>query len=453
MRISVYGAGYVGLVSAVCLAKLGHHVICADINEDKIKLLASGECPIFEEQLPDLLNEQLKTGHLQFSSDISYAIGQTTIHVIATGTPGNPDGSADLTQVFAVASQIAHETNSNCLLITKSTVPVGTGDQLEALVQTILNNSKKSYRVDVVSNPEFLREGSAVHDFLNADRIIIGGEPETLKPLHLMYQPLVDNGISLLTMSRKSAELAKYTANAMLACKISFINQISRIAEEVGADIDEIRLGIGSDGRIGPHFLRAGIGYGGSCFPKDGRALAQTARTLGIETNLLDAIDAINDQQKNWVVEQLNKHFNHQLKNITVGIWGLAFKPDTDDMREASSLVIIKALIKAGSKLRLYDPVAMSAARNVLPEDKLITWCKSAGHVCEEGIDALVIATEWQQFKNYPLSLLVKNLAGAPLIDGRNCFSLTKAKDANLTYYSVGRPKILSTERKVHDAG
>ena len=443
MIISVYGAGYVGLVSAVCFAKIGHQVICADINEDRIATLLNGECPIYEDQLPQLIKEQLLCGLLQFTTDLSYAIKQATIHIIATGTPSKLDGSADLSQVFAVVTQLGCEAIANGVLVTKSTVPVGTGDAIQTHLNTELARAGKYYRIGVVSNPEFLREGSAVHDFLHADRIIIGGALEALNVLKPVYQPLVEQGIPLLCMSRRSAELTKYSANAMLACRISFINQISRIAEKAGANIDDIAQAIGLDKRIGPYFLKAGIGYGGSCFPKDVMALAQTARSLGEDVSLLEAIKMVNHIQKKWVIEQLNKHFNHELKNKKIGVWGLSFKPDTDDMREASSLVIIDALLKGGAKLRLFDPVAMPAARAYLPQNESIVWCASADSVLIGNLDALVIATEWQVFKDYSLSNLHAALLNAPIIDGRNCFDLAQIEQEKISYYySVGRPRV-----------
>lgn len=443
MVIAIYGAGYVGLVSAVCFAKIGHQVICADINEARIATLLKGECPIYEDQLPQLLKEQLSGGRLQFTADLSYATRQATIHIIATGTPSLPDGSADLSQVVAVATHLAREATDHGILVTKSTVPVGTGDALQAHLNDELLRHDKPYHIDVVSNPEFLREGRAVHDFLHADRIIIGGDDEALTALKAIYQPLVQQGIPLLCMSRHSAELTKYAANAMLACRISFINQISRIAEKVGANIDEIQQGIGADQRIGPYFLQAGIGYGGSCFPKDGRALAQTARSLGVAVPMLDAIEMVNSMQKNWAIEQLNQHFNHELQNKIIGMWGLAFKPDTDDIRDASSLVIIEALLQAGAQLRLYDPAAMPAMRSCLALNEAITWCDSADDVLAYHLDALVIATEWQVFKAYDLSSLHMALQNAPIIDGRNCFELAYVEQAQLSYYySVGRPLV-----------
>ncbi|CDZ78642.1 UDP-glucose 6-dehydrogenase YwqF [Legionella massiliensis] len=446
MIISVYGAGYVGLVSAACLAKLGHRVICADINEQRVAMLLEGKCPIYEQDLPELLIEQRLSGRLQFTADLDYAIKEANVHMIATGTPSLADGSADLSQVFAVALRIAQEAGGDDLIVTKSTVPVGTGDKIQALVDKELARCAKDIRLNVASNPEFLREGTAVYDFINADRVIIGGDQQALDVLKTIYQPLTEQEVPVLTMSRRSAELTKYSANAMLACKISFMNQISRLADKLGANIDEIREGIALDHRIGPHFLYAGIGYGGSCFPKDVQALVHTAKTVEIDTSLLDAIETINHSQKNWVFEQLSKHFNSKLTGLTVGLWGLSFKPGTDDMREASSLVAIQALSQSGVKLRVFDPVAIPAAQQLLDSDLAISWCDTAEAVFEKQLDALVIVTEWPQFRNYDLGLLGSQLNGAPLFDGRNCFELSRVIAAQLPYYySVGRPAIIGS--------
>lgn len=442
MIIAVYGAGYVGLVSAVCLAKLGHYVICADINKQRIDSLIKGDCPIYETNLPELLQEQLETRNLTFTDDLSLAIKEADVHIIATGTPSLADGNADLSQVFAVATKIAQETKKDCLLVTKSTVPVGTADAIEALINKELVARANAYSILVASNPEFLREGTAVDDFLNADRVIIGGEEQALNILETIYQSFKERKIPILKMSLRSAELTKYSANAMLACKISFINQISQLADELGANIDEIRAGLALDHRIGSYFLQAGIGYGGSCFPKDVRALIQMAKSVELDTNLFDAIEEINRLQKNWIFEQVQKHFNHQLAGLTIGFWGLSFKPGTDDLREASSLIAIQSLIEAGIKLRLFDPVAMPATQELLGSNLAINYCESAEHVFTTKLDALVIATEWPQFKNYELERLKQQLEGAPIFDGRNCFELDKVRAAQIAYYSVGRPTL-----------
>ncbi|WP_028387581.1 UDP-glucose dehydrogenase family protein [Legionella fairfieldensis] len=444
MLISVYGAGYVGLVTAVCLARLGHQVICTDVNEQRIVQLQKANCPIYEEQLPELLQEQIANKRLFFTADLTYAVNQASVHFIATGTPGLADGSADLSQVFAVASFIARETNGNGLIVTKSTVPVGTGDIIQARVEETMAQVGNKNKIAVVSNPEFLREGTAVYDFLNADRIIIGGEQQALAALEAIYQPLVEQGVPLLRMSRRSAELTKYSANAMLACRISFMNQISQLAESLGADIDEIRQGMALDHRIGPHFLQAGIGYGGSCFPKDVRALVHTAAEVSVDTHLLEAIEKVNQSQKQWVFNCLKKHMNGKLEGLTIAIWGLSFKPGTDDLREASSLVAVNALLDAGANLRIFDPAAMPAAKKLFNSSSAISWCSSAEGVFDRAVDALVIATEWPQFKSCSLEALQKQLGKAPLIDGRNCFKLSDVMNANLAYYySVGRPCII----------
>ena len=440
MMIAIYGAGCVGLVSAVCFAKRGYPVICVDEDATRISLLSQGLCTLYEEQLPELLQAQLLSGRLHFTTEIKQAAYQSTLHFITTGTPSLADHACDLSQVQAVVTDIVQHICADSVFVIKSTVPVGTGDAMQTLVNHAL--AHLPWHVDVVSNPEFLREGTAVHDFLHADRIILGGEHHALHPLQVLYQPWVDQGIPLLTMGRRSAELTKYAANAMLACKISLINQISRIAETTGATIDDIQHGLSLDHRIGPHGLQAGIGYGGSCFSKDLRALQHTAHTLGINTSLLSAIEEINHLQKTWAFTQLKQHFHQHLQHKTIGIWGLAFKPGTDDLRNASSLVLLDELRSAQVTLRLFDPAAMPAAQRCIGDDPCITWCHSADEVLMATLDALVIVTEWPIFKNYALIELKHALGDAPIIDGRNCFSLEAVKHAKLTYYSVGRPVV-----------
>ena len=441
MIISVYGAGYVGLVSAACLAKLGHQVLCVDINLHRIRQLQEGHCPLYEEQLSELILEQLQSGQLKFISSLTPAIRQSSLHIIATGTPELPDKSVDLSQVFSVIDPFIDEVCSDAILVIKSTVPVGTGDNIQQRVSDGLLRRNTSFQVQVVSNPEFLREGSAVNDFLNADRIVLGGEASALRSLQTMYKPLTEQGVPILCMSRLSAELTKYAANAMLACRISFINQISSIAEKIGAHMDDIQAGIGLDHRIGPHFLQAGIGYGGSCFPKDTRALLYTAQILHAETSLLEAIEAINHVQKKWVMSKLSNHFDHAFKNKTIGIWGLAFKPGTNDMREASSLDVMHALLQAGARLRVYDKAAMPTAKTYFKIEAAIEWCEDPESVLSPNLDALVIATEWPEFKQYPLEILSQELGNSPLIDGRNCLDWKQVQQAHFAwYYSVGRP-------------
>lgn len=440
MIISIYGAGYVGLVSAACFAKLGHQVVCADVNEARVARLQLGECPIYETNLPELLNEQMQQGRLQFTCHLKEAIHASDVHFIATGTPALDNGQADLTQVFDVATSIARNIAKNALLVIKSTVPTGTSDALESHASDVLKQLNKPHHIEVASNPEFLREGCAVNDFMHAERIIIGGSESALNTLETLYDPLVAKGVPIIRMNRRSAELSKYASNVMLACKISFINQISRIAEALDANITEICQGMGMDHRIGPAFLNAGIGYGGSCFPKDVKALIHVTKSLKLNASLFDAIDDVNQQQKYWPIERLNEHFQNQLQDRVIGLWGLSFKPGTDDVREASSLVIINALLQAGAKLRVYDPVAVPHMKAQFSASTDITWCETANETLMISVDALVIATEWDEFKTFPLPTLAHQLQDAPLIDGRNCYSLSDVKRAGIAYYySVGR--------------
>lgn len=445
MIISVYGAGYVGLVSAACLARLGHEVYCVDIDAQKIAGLTRGECPIFEKDLPELIVQEQERRRLHFTTDVQYAIHQADVHVIATGTPSDQDGKADLSQVFAAAKRIAAEAQRDTFIVTKSTVPVGTGDALQQEVDKELAAQNKSIHIELTSNPEFLREGTAVFDFLQADRIIIGGSEQGLAPLRAMYQPLVEKGVPLLSMSRRSAELTKYSANAMLATRISFMNQISQLAEHFGADIDQIKQGMALDPRIGPLFLNAGIGYGGSCFPKDVSALIHTAREVDLDASLLQAVEDINHQQKNWMFQRVSHHFNQQLSGLTLGVWGLSFKPGTDDLREASSLVAIDQLLAAGVKIVAFDPVAMTAVSERYNHDSGFSFCDSAEAIFKQRLDGLLIMTEWPEFKNYSLASLKQALNNAPLFDGRNCYSLASVAAAQISaYYSVGRPVVVS---------
>ncbi|MCA0403970.1 MAG: UDP-glucose/GDP-mannose dehydrogenase family protein [Proteobacteria bacterium] len=445
MLISVYGAGYVGLVSAACLAKIGHEVICADINEHKIASLMRGECPIYEKDLPELLAEQFKQKKLIYTSDLNLAIKKANIHIIATGTPSTADGEADLSQVYAVARTIALNAEKDLIIVTKSTVPVGTNDNLQAFINELLVEHKKGIKIEVASNPEFLREGTAVYDFLNADRIIIGGCEKSLELLEEMYLPLREKGIPLLRMNLRSAELTKYSANAMLACRISFMNQISQMAESFDANIEDIKQGLALDPRIGSLFLNAGIGYGGSCFPKDVRALIHTAKKTSLNASMLQAIEAINEEQKHWVFKKVNKHFNGKLQGLVLAVWGLSFKPGTDDLREASSLVAIDELLKAGVKIRVFDPIAMPHCQKNYEANAHIQFCSSAKDVFSEEIDGLIIMTEWAEFAKYSLSDLKESLNEAPLFDGRNCFAIKDVKLNQLSYYySVGRPVVVS---------
>lgn len=440
MKITIYGAGYVGLVTAVCLASIGHQVVCFDVDKDKITKLKQGESVIFEERLSLILKAQLKSGNLFFTNNFVDAIKHSALQMIAVGTPGLPDGQADLSQVFALAAEVVNHVSRDMILIIKSTVTVGTGNRLEKYIKDQLASMGKDYTIDVVVNPEFFCEGRAIDTFMHADRIVIGGSKRGTTIVKALYKKLIHQGIPVQCMSKTSAELTKYAANAMLACKISFINQISQIAEKVGANIDDVKSGISLDHRIGPYFLQAGIGYGGSCFPKDIRALAKTAQLLNLDSSLLDAIDKVNNLQKKWAISCLLQHFKNNLQGLTIGIWGVAFKPGTDDIREASSLVIIEALLQYDVQMRIYDPLAMPNARLCFPGNKNILWCESQDEVFTSQIDALIIDTEWEIFKNYSLAILHEKLVDAPIIDGRNCFALSNVIQAGIRYYySVGR--------------
>lgn len=450
MQIAIYGAGYVGLVSSLCFAQLGHEVICLDINENRIALLSQGKSPIYEEGLENLLQAMLMAGRLFFTSSFEDLSSNISIHIIATGTPSLSNGGADLSQVYSVISSIVKHTTAKALLVIKSTVPVGTGESLEAFVQQQLTENNKSHQLELASNPEFLREGTAISDFLNAERIVVGGNAHAITVLRELYQPLITKGIPFLTMSRQSAELAKYASNAFLACKISFINQISQLAEPCDANVDDIRSVMGLDSRIGSQFLNPGIGYGGSCFPKDVRALVQIAGKMDVDPSFFQSIDRVNDLQKTWVVFQIRRHFNKALQGLKIGFWGLAFKPGTDDLREASSLVAIDSLLNAQVTIYAYDPSAsVKASEHYSQRNSTdIQFCTTADSVLEVGLDALVIATEWQQFKSFPLEALKKALGKTPIFDGRNCYALEDVQEVGLVYYSVGRPVIYGYKNK-----
>lgn len=445
MIISIYGAGYVGLVSAVCFAKLGHQVNCCDIDKNKIEQLQRGNTCLYEKNLPDLLKEQIINKKLEFTSNLTDAINYSTLHIIATGTPSLQNGKADLSQVFAVVRKIVQETTRDCVIVVKSTVPVGTGDEIEMLISDLLIKHNKSQKISVVSNPEFLREGNAVEDFLKPERIIVGGDKEALLGLKHLYQPLIIKEIPIIEMDRTSAELSKYAANVFLASKISFINMISQIAENVGANIDDVCKGMTYDKRIGSQFFRAGLGFGGSCFPKDVKSLIATTKDLQLDAKLLQGIETTNDFQKTWPIRNLTEHFNGELKGLKVGVWGLAFKPETDDIREASSLVLLDFLISCDVKTYVYDPKAMDNAKKLYQDDSIV-FCHSCEEVLENKPDALIIVTEWEIFKKFAPESLKFYLGDAPLFDGRNCFNPDVMKSVNLSYYSVGRAVIKNTD-------
>ncbi|PHS19152.1 MAG: UDP-glucose 6-dehydrogenase [Kangiella sp.] len=439
MKVTVFGIGYVGLVQGAVLASVGHDVICVDIDEAKVESLKQGKIPIYEPGLTPLVIENYESGRLQFTTDAKSAVEHSDFQFIAVGTPPDEDGSADLKYVLAVAETIAEHMTSSQIIIDKSTVPVGTGDKVAAVIRKKLESRKSDLSFSVVSNPEFLKEGAAVSDCLKPDRIIIGTDnSETEKSMRQLYAPFNRNHDRIIVMDVKSAELTKYAANCMLATKISFMNEMSNLAEILGADIEAVRHGIGSDPRIGYQFIYPGCGYGGSCFPKDVQALAKTASQHGYEASILNAVEQVNHAQKNKLFSYLNKHFNGDLKGKTIALWGLSFKPNTDDMREASSRVLMESLWKSGAKVQAYDPEAMEECQRIYGnrDDLLLTGTKETAL---NGADALVICTEWGQFRAPDFNLIKSSISEKLIIDGRNLFDPVDMKEQGFSYYGIGR--------------
>lgn len=441
MKISIFGTGYVGLVSGACLAEMGHHVVCMDVDVAKIEKLNIGILPIWEPGLETLVERNMLEGRLRFTNDAHYAVQHAEVQIIAVGTPSDEDGSADLQYVLSVAESIASEMQDYKVIVNKSTVPVGTADMTQARVAQVLDTRGVNISFDVVSNPEFLKEGAAVNDFLKPDRIIIGTGSERAQALmRELYEPFNRNHERTIFMDVRSAELTKYAANAMLATKISFMNEMANLAERLGADIEEVRKGIGADPRIGYHFIYPGCGYGGSCFPKDVKALHQTAQQLGYNAKLLQAVEAINDTQKTTLFSKLAAHFGGEfnLAGKTIAVWGLAFKPNTDDMREAPSRTLIEALWRSGAIVQAYDPVAMHEATRIYGNHASLTLC-SDKYDALQGAAALVICTEWQQFRVPDFAEMAKRLTSKVIVDGRNLFQPHRLKVEGWTYLSIGR--------------
>ena len=439
MRLTIFGSGYVGLVQGACMAEMGNHVVCYDIDSEKIDRLNNGEIPIYEPGLEAYVERNVEAGRLEFTTDVKKAVDHGLFQFIAVGTPPDEDGSADLKHVLAVARAIGENLDEYRIVVDKSTVPVGTADKVKAEINRVLAERGKSVEFDVVSNPEFLKEGAAINDFMKPDRIIVGTDnPRTTELLRSLYEPFNRNHDRLISMDIRSAELTKYAANAMLATKISFMNELANLAERFGADIEKVRLGIGSDPRIGYQFIYPGAGYGGSCFPKDVQALARSADESGYDAELLNAVEAVNLRQKRRLFEKLSSHYNGELKGKTIAVWGLSFKPNTDDMRAAPSRVLMEALWDAGAKVRAYDPEAMEEAARIYPGQKGLTLCESAQEALE-GTDALVIVTEWQEFRSPDFQLLKDKLADAVIVDGRNLYEPETVEALGLKYYAIGR--------------
>jgi UDPglucose 6-dehydrogenase len=440
MRVTIFGSGYVGLVTGACLAEVGNDVLCVDVDPVKIQILNSGGIPIYEPGLDALVESNRESGRLRFTTDSREGVAHGLFQFIAVGTPSDEDGSADLQHVLAVARTIGEHMDGYRIVIDKSTVPVGTADRVAAALREGLAARNAQLEFDVVSNPEFLKEGAAIEDFMRPDRIVVGTDnPRTAELLRVLYAPFNRSHDRLLVMDVRSAELTKYAANALLATKISFMNELSNIADAVGADIEQVRIGIGSDPRIGYQFIYPGCGYGGSCFPKDVRALEHTARSLGCSLRLLNAVEAVNFEQKRILFHKLKSYFQGDLEGRTIALWGLAFKPNTDDMREASSRALIESLWEGGANVRAFDPVATAEARRIYGERPDLVITKSAAEALEDA-DALVIVTEWSQFRSPDFELIRSKLKHPALFDGRNMFDPGIVTRFGLSYFSIGRP-------------
>ena len=439
MKIAVFGTGYVGLVQGAVLADAGHTVICVDIDENKLARLRKGEIPIFEPGLEPIVKTNFAEGRLLFTSDAKTAVEQSDVQFIAVGTPPDEDGSADLKYVLAVAKTIATHMTGYTVIVDKSTVPVGTADKVTAMVAQTLKERGANFEFDVVSNPEFLKEGAAVADCQRPDRIVIGTESaKAEKILRELYEPFNRNHDKVIVMGVRSAELTKYAANCMLATKISFMNEMANIAELVGADIESVRQGIGSDQRIGYHFIYPGAGYGGSCFPKDVSALVKTAEGLGYAPWILNAVESRNQAQKHVVFEKIKHYFKGDLQNKTFALWGLSFKPNTDDMREAPSRVVMEALWQAGARVQAFDPAAMEETQHIYGDrpDLMLCGTKEAALA---GADALVIMTEWKNFRVPDFDRIKSSLKTPVIFDGRNLFEPARMRERGLDYFSIGR--------------
>jgi UDPglucose 6-dehydrogenase len=448
MQMTIFGSGYVGLVTGACMAETGNHVVCVDIDRKKIDRLNAGEVPIYEPGLDEYIARNREAGRLEFTTDVAKGVAHGLFQVIAVGTPPDEDGSADLQYVVAVANSIGQHMNDYRIVVDKSTVPVGTADKVKETISKALKKRGVAVEFDVVSNPEFLKEGAAISDFMKPDRIIIGTDnPRTTELLRALYEPFNRNHDRLITMDIRSAELTKYAANAMLATKISFMNELANIAELVGADIEKVRIGIGSDPRIGYHFIYPGAGYGGSCFPKDVRALGKSAARAGYNAQLLDAVEEVNNRQKHRVFEKISAHYQGNLKGKTVAVWGLSFKPKTDDMREASSRVLMESLWAAGARVRAYDPEAMEEVRRIYPDVTGLELCQSAKETLT-GADVLAIMTEWQEFRSPDFQYIKQALKDPVVFDGRNLYDPGLLQSFGLRYFAIGRGGIPGVEDK-----
>jgi len=438
MNIAIVGTGYVGLVSGTCFAETGANVTCVDVNQEKIDRLLRGEIPIYEPGLDQLVLKNVKAGRLKFTTDLAAVLDEQQIVFIAVGTPPDEDGSADLTYVLQVAHTIGANINRYTVVVTKSTVPVGTARKVKAAIEEELDRRGVEVEFDVASNPEFLKEGNAIKDFMSPDRVVVGVESEKAKKLLTkLYKPFLLNNFRVIFMDIPSAEMTKYAANSMLATRISFMNDIANLCELVGADVNMVRAGIGSDTRIGRKFLYAGCGYGGSCFPKDVKALIKTADANGYSMQVLKAVEAVNERQKSILFHKLQKAFEgHSLKGVTVALWGLAFKPETDDMRESTALVMIDLLQKAGCTIRVYDPIAMDECRRRIGD--AVTYCRDLYEAVLDA-DALLLLTEWKEFRLPAWGVIHKAMRRPLVIDGRNIFDAEELEELDFEYHCIGK--------------
>ncbi|MGO1750553.1 MAG: UDP-glucose dehydrogenase family protein [Marinobacter sp.] len=439
MKITIFGTGYVGLVTGACLADVGHNVLCMDVDQAKIDKLKNGQIPIYEPGLDNIVKHTVEAGRLAFTTDVREAVQHGTLQFIAVGTPPDEDGSADLQYVTAVAKSIGQHMDDYKVIVDKSTVPVGTGDKVKAAVLAQLDSRGLELEFDVVSNPEFLKEGAAINDFMKPDRIIIGTDSDRASDvLREVYYPFNRSHDRMIFMDIRSAELTKYAANSLLATKISFMNEIANLAERLGADIEAVRRGIGSDPRIGYHFIYPGCGYGGSCFPKDVQALARTASDFGYDARILNAVEAVNYAQKHVLFDKISHYFGGDLQGKVVAIWGLAFKPNTDDMREASARTLMEKLWKAGAKVQAFDPEAMEETQRIYGDHEGLALCGTKEQALR-GADVLTICTEWKEFRSPDFSAIASALNEPVVFDGRNLYDPEVLARHDLIYYAIGR--------------
>lgn len=437
MNIAIVGTGYVGLVSGACFSEMGINVTCVDIDEKKIQKLKDGVMPIYEPGLDELVERNVNAGRLQFTTDLTTCLDDVEVVFSAVGTPPDEDGSADLKYVLEVARTVGRNMSKHVVLVTKSTVPVGTAKKVRAAIQEELDKRGVSIQFDVASNPEFLKEGAAIKDFMAPDRVVVGVESERARKLmEKLYRPFTLNGYPILMMDVPSAEMTKYAANAMLATRISFMNDIANLCERIGANVDNVRKGMGTDSRIGSRFLYAGCGYGGSCFPKDVKALVHTGIENGYHMQVIEAVEAVNEKQKSIVFDKLNAAFNGDLKGKTVAIWGLAFKPETDDMREAPALVVIEKLLEAGTTVKAFDPVAMAECKRRIGDT--VTYCKDMYEAVIDA-DAVALLTEWKQFRMPSWAIIHKAMNNYIVVDGRNIYDSEELQELGFIYSRIGQ--------------